>query len=147
MSVPQPSDGGDGGLRVGRRFVIPAGELQWRFSPSGGPGGQHANKASTRAEVTFDVAGSTVLGPRQRARLMDRLGPEVRVVADDERSQARNREAARQRLAQRLDEALRVPRVRVATQPTLASQERRLREKQLRSRRKQERRLPAPGPE
>ena len=85
-------DANDGGsVFVTRSLTIPAAELEWRFSRSGGPGGQHANKTSSRAEVRFDIAASTSLGPRQRTRLLDRFGPEIRVVADDERSQARNR--------------------------------------------------------
>lgn len=132
------------GLKVGRRFLIPASELDWRFSASGGPGGQHANTANTRAELIFDVSSSSVLGPRQRARLLERFGPVVRVVASDERSQARNRQLALERLAQRLDDALRVERPRVATAPTRASRERRLRDKQRRSLRKQDRRPPTP---
>ena len=88
--------------------MIPLTELSWRFSRSGGPGGQHANTADTRVEVRFDIAGSPSLGPRQRARLLERLGPEVRVVASDERSQARNRDLAQRRLADRLRDALRV---------------------------------------
>ncbi|HXW80208.1 MAG TPA: alternative ribosome rescue aminoacyl-tRNA hydrolase ArfB [Acidimicrobiales bacterium] len=134
------------GLRVGRRLVIPAEELEWRFSSSGGPGGQHANTANTRVEVIFDVARSAALGPRQRARLLEHLGPVVRVVARDERSQARNRQLALERLAERLEEALRVQRPRRPTQPTEASRQRRLRDKQLRSARKQERRAPVPEP-
>ena len=93
--VPLPSVAhGDSSsaLRVNRTLVIPASELEWRFTPSGGPGGQHANRSSTRAEVTFDVAGSPSLGPRQRSRLLEQLGPIVNASADDERSQARNRE-------------------------------------------------------
>ena len=85
-------------LVVSRTCRIPLSELEWRFSASGGPGGQHANTSNTRAEVRFDVAGSPSLGPRQRARLLERLGPVVRVVADDERSQARNRQLALDRL-------------------------------------------------
>jgi ribosome-associated protein len=81
-------------LIVSRSCRIPLDELEWRFSASGGPGGQHANTSNTRAEVRFDVAGSPSLGPRQRARLLERVGPTVRVVASDERSQARNRELA-----------------------------------------------------
>ena len=130
------------GLRVNRRLVVPPAELSWRFSASGGPGGQHANTANTRVELTFDVAASAVLGPRQRARIVERLGPVVRVVASDERSQARNREIALQRLAERLQEALHVERPRRPTQPTKASQERRLRAKRLRGERKAGRRLP-----
>ena len=94
-------------LRVTRTCVIPLDELEWRFSASGGPGGQHANTANTRAEVRFDVRASPSLGPRQRARLLERLGPVVRVVASDERSQARNRQLAIERLRSRLAEALR----------------------------------------
>ena len=131
------------GLRVGRRhLVIPAGELEWRFSASGGPGGQHANTANTRVELIFDISGSGVLGPRQRARLLDKLGLAVRVVVSDERSQARNRQLALERLAERLDEALRIDPPRRPTRPTRASRERRLRAKQLRSARKVERRAP-----
>ena len=102
----------EGGLRIGRRLVIPPGELEWRFSASGGPGGQHANTANTRVELVFDIAGSAVLGPRQRARLLGRFGPILRVVASEERSQARNRQIALERLAQRLTDALRVERPR-----------------------------------
>jgi ribosome-associated protein len=134
----------DDGLRVGRRLVIPAAELEWRFSASGGPGGQHANTANTRVELIFDVAGSAALGPRQRARLLERLGPRVRVVVSEERSQARNRQIAVERLAQRLTEALHVERSRRPTVPTRASRERRLRAKQLRGARKIERRPPPP---
>ena len=132
-------------MRVGRRhLVIPPGELEWRFSASGGPGGQHANTANTRVELIFDIARSGVLGPRQRARLLDKLGVALRIVVTDERSQARNRQLALERLAERLDEALRVDRPRRPTLPTQASRERRLRAKQLRSARKVERRSPTP---
>ena len=120
------------GLRVNRGLVIPLEELEWRFSTSGGPGGQHANRASTRAEVRFDVAASPSLGPRQRARLLDRLGPVVRVSAGEERSQARNRALALERLARRLAAALTVERTRTATAPTKASITRRLEHKRRR---------------
>ena len=105
-------------LRVSRSCTIPLDELEWRFSASGGPGGQHANTANTKVEVRFDVAGSASLGPRQRARLLERLGPVVRVVASDERSQARNRSLALERLAARLAEGLRVEKERRATRPS-----------------------------
>jgi ribosome-associated protein len=142
MTSPGPAPA-ENGLRVGRRrLVIPPAELAWRFTASGGPGGQHANTANTRVELVFDVANSAALNSRQRALLLERLGPALRVVASDERSQARNREIAEQRLAQRLDEALRVERPRRPTVPTPAARERRLRAKQLRSARKQERRPP-----
>jgi len=131
---------GDGGVRVNRRLVVPPAELSWRFSGSGGPGGQHANTANTRVELTFDVGASAVLGPRQRARLLERLGSKVRVVVSEERSQARNREIAVERLAGRLREALRVERPRRPTSPTEASRERRLEDKRRRSERKAERR-------
>ena len=119
-------------LRVTRTCVIPLDELEWRFSASGGPGGQHANTANTRAEVRFDVRTSPSLGPRQRARLLERLGPVVRVVASDERSQARNRQLAIDRLRSRLAEALRVAKPRRPTAPSRAARERRLRAKHQR---------------
>lgn len=129
-------------LRVSSTLVVPHDELTWRFSRSGGPGGQHANTSDTRAEVRFDVAASPSLGPRQRARLLERLGPEVRVVAGDERSQARNRELALERLAARLAEALRVETPRRPTKPTRSSQRRRLEQKRRQSARKADRRRP-----
>src|SRR5256885_14694966 len=92
-------------LRISRSCQIPLDELEWRFTASGGPGGQHANRSNTRAEVRFDIAGSPSLGPRQRARLLERVGPLARAVAADERSQARNRELALNRLRERLGEA------------------------------------------
>lgn len=113
-------------LRVNRGCAIPLSEIELRFTPSGGPGGQHANRSNTRVEARFDIARSPSLGPWQRARLLGRLGPEVRVVADDERSQLRNRELALARLAGRLSAALHVERARVATRPTRASQRRRV---------------------
>ena len=129
-------------LVVSRSCRIPLDELEWRFSGSGGPGGQHANTANTRAEVRFDVAASPSLGPRQRARLLERLGPVVRVVASDERSQARNRDLALQRLAARLNEALKVARPRVPTAPSKAAQRRRLEEKRRRAEVKRQRSRP-----
>lgn len=126
-------------LRVGHSSV-PAAELEWRFSGSGGPGGQHANTANTRVEVRFDIASSPSIGPRQRERLLERLGPVVRVVASDERSQLRNRELALARLEERIAEALRVERVRRATRPTLGAKERRLQDKRAQAVRKRDRR-------
>jgi len=128
---------------VTRSVVIPAEELEWRFTTSGGPGGQHANKASTRAEVSFDVAESKSLGPRQRARLLERLGPTVRAAAGDERSQMRNREMALQRLAARLADGLRVQTPRVATRPSKSARARRLDDKRRQSARKRDRARPA----
>src|SRR5204863_5737936 len=95
-------------LRVTPTCVLRMDELEWRFSASGGPGGQHVNTSNTRAEVRFDVEASPSLGPRQRARLLERVGPVVRVVASDERSQARNRQLALDRLRSKLAAALRV---------------------------------------
>ena len=120
-------------LRVTRTCVIPLDELEWRFSASGGPGGQHANTSNTRAEVRFDVRASPSLGPRQRARLLERLGPVVRVVASDERSQIRNRQLAIDRLRSRLAEGLRVARPRRPTAPSKAARERRLSAKHRRA--------------
>jgi len=133
-----------GRLRVSSTLVLPLAELSWRFSRSGGPGGQHANTSDTRAEVRFDIAGSPSLGPRQRARLQERFGDEVWVVASDERSQARNRDLALERLADRLAEALRVSTPRRATKPSRASDRRRLEAKRRQSNRKADRRRPAP---
>src|SRR6266545_6192409 len=112
-------------LRVTPTCVVRMDEFDWRFSASGGPGGQHVNTANTRAEVRFDIAGSPSLGPRQRARLLERLGPEVRVVASDTRSQSRNRELALSRLRSRLADALRVETPRRPTKPTNAAKQKR----------------------
>lgn len=120
-------------LRVTRSLSIPVNELEWRFSGPGGPGGQHANTSNTRVEVRFDIAHSPSLSPKQRARLLDRLGPVVRVVASEERSQARNRQVALERLRSRLAEALQVRRPRRPTGPTAGSKERRLTAKRRRA--------------
>ncbi len=139
--VPDPASGsGPETVRVTSSLRIPLTELQFRFSPSGGPGGQHANKVATRVEVRFDVAGSPSLGPHQRARLLERLGPEVRVVADDERSQLRNRQLAVERLRDRLAAALREDKQRRPTRPTRGAKERRLADKRRLSERKRARR-------
>jgi ribosome-associated protein len=127
-------------LRVTPTVAIPLEELEWRFSGSGGPGGQHANTANTRVEVRFDVTASPSLGPRQRERVLARLGPLVRVVASDERSQLRNRDLALERLAARLAEALHVERPRRPTRPTAGSQRRRLEDKRRQAHRKRQRR-------
>ena len=138
-------DGDDEGvLRVSPTCVIPLDELEWRFSASGGPGGQHVNTSNTRAEVRFNVAGSPSLGPRQRQRLLDRLGPEVRVVASDERSQLRNRALALERLRSRLADALKIERPRRPTMPTKSSQRERLETKRRRSETKRRRGRPEP---
>src|SRR5437588_12235592 len=129
-------------LRVSRGCSIPLSELTWFFTASGGPGGQHANTSNTRAEVRFDVLSSPSLGPRQRARLLERIGPVVRAVAGDERSQARNRALALDRLRHRLAEGLKTDRPRVATRPTAGSKERRVAAKRERSQVKRLRRRP-----
>ena len=127
--------------------VIPLDELEWQTSRSGGPGGQHANTSDTRVEVRFDVNASRSLGPRQRARLLERLGPMVRATASDSRSQARNREIALERLRERLAQGLRIERPRRATKPTKAARVRRLDAKRRQSVRKRDRRPPRPDHE
>jgi ribosome-associated protein len=129
-------------LRVSRTCQIPLEELEWRFTGSGGPGGQHANTANTRVEVVFDIANSPSLGPRQQARLLERLGPAVRVTASDSRSQARNRQLALDRLRSKLADALRIPKDRRPTKPTKAAKERRLEAKHHRAQIKRARRTP-----
>ena len=96
-------------LHVRRGLDLPLAEISWRATTPGGPGGQHANRTLSRVEVQFDVTGSTTLGPRQRARLLERLGPVVRASAAESRSQARNRQLALVRLAAKLDAGLRDP--------------------------------------
>jgi ribosome-associated protein len=115
-------------------------ELQFRFSASGGPGGQHANKVATRVELRFDVAGSPSLGPYQRSRILDKLGPEVRVVVDEQRSQLRNRQLAVERFRERLVAALHVEKARRPTRPSRGAKERRLADKRKLSERKRSRR-------
>jgi ribosome-associated protein len=130
-------------LLVSRSCRIPLDELTWRFDASGGPGGQHANTSNTRAEVRFDVAGSPSLGPRQRARLLERLGPVVRVAASDQRSQSRNRDLALERLAARLAEGLRIEPERRPTRPRPGARAARLDDKKRRSETKRLRARPA----
>lgn len=130
---------------MSRSCRIPLSELRWRFSRSGGPGGQHANTSDTRVEVLFDVTGSPSLGPRQRERLLERLGPEVRVAVSDERSQLRNRALALDRLRERLAAALRVEPPRRPTKPTRGSQVRRVEGKRRHSETKRLRRRVDPG--
>src|SRR2546421_3307535 len=129
-------------LHLTRTCAIPLSELEWRFSASGGPGGQHVNTSNTRVEVRFDIAKSPSLGPRQRERLLARFGPVVRVVASDSRSQSRNRDLALERLRNRLADALRVERPRHATRPTKSSQVARVESKRRRGNVKRLRRAP-----
>jgi ribosome-associated protein len=129
-------------LHVQRGLDLPLAEITWRATTSGGPGGQHANRTLSRVEVQFDVAASGTLGPRQRARLLERVGPVVRAAASESRSQARNRELALERLAAKLQAALRVDPDRRATKPTKSSQVRRVEAKRRRSQTKRARRPP-----
>jgi ribosome-associated protein len=129
-------------IRVTRSVSIPPSEIQVRVSRSSGPGGQHANTAETRVEAAFDVDASSTLTDRQKQRVRAAVGPVVRAVAQDERSQARNRELAVERLVGKLRDALRVERRRVATRPTKASVERRLEGKRRRSAVKRRRAAP-----
>lgn len=135
-------DEGSGYLRVSSSLRIAQSELRWRFTRSAGPGGQHANTSDTRAEVRFDIAGSPSLGPRQRARLLERYGTEVRAAASDERSQTRNRALAQQRLLDRIAAGLRVDPDRRPTRPSRGSVQRRLDAKRRQSARKVDRRRP-----
>jgi ribosome-associated protein len=129
-------------LHVHRGLDLPLSEISWRATTSGGPGGQHANRTLSRVEVQFDVCASPTLGPRQRARLLQRLGPVVRASASESRSQARNRELALARLATKLDAGLRVQRVRTPTRPTRSSQARRMEGKRRRAETKRQRQRP-----
>jgi ribosome-associated protein len=129
-------------LHVHRGLDLPLSEISWRATTSGGPGGQHANRTLSRVEVQFDVEASPTLGPRQRARLLQRLGPVVRASAAESRSQARNRELALTRLATKLDAGLRVQPVRTPTRPTRSSQTRRVEGKRRRAETKRQRRPP-----
>ncbi|MGH2729253.1 MAG: alternative ribosome rescue aminoacyl-tRNA hydrolase ArfB [Actinomycetota bacterium] len=134
-------------VRVNRSLVIPEDEIEMRFSTSGGPGGQHANKAATRVELTWNVAASRALGPRQRARIEDRLRTRIdssgalRLTSNKYRSQWRNREDVLERLGDLVADALRPVKKRVGTKPTQASKERRLLDKRRRSAIKRGRKL------
>ena len=121
-----------GDLIITRSCSVPLDQLEWRFSRSGGPGGQHVNKTETRVELRFDIDATQCLGPRQRARLKQKLGPVVRIVASDTRSQARNREQALERLQEKLRVALASEKKRTPTKRTRASKERRLSDKRRR---------------
>jgi ribosome-associated protein len=129
-------------IRVTRSVSIPAAEISFRVSRSSGPGGQHANTAETRVEAVFDVSSSTALSERQKKRVLHAAGPVLRAVAQDDRSQARNRELAVERLVTKLRAALHVERRRVPTRPTHASVERRLEAKRRRATVKRRRSTP-----
>jgi ribosome-associated protein len=121
-------------IRVTRSVSLPLSEIAIRVSRSSGPGGQHAQKSSTRVEAVFDVEASEALTETQKQRVLARAGPVLRAIAQDERSQLRNRELAVERLVEKLRAALAVPRRRVPTRPGAAARERRLTEKKRRSR-------------
>ena len=134
-------------LVVTRDVAVPLSEVTLRTSRSSGPGGQHANVTASRVEAIFDVAGSRALTDAQRERVMARVGPRLTAVAQDARSQARNRELALERLRRRLAAALAVPRARRATAPSATARARRLEQKRRRSQRKRERRRPGLEPD
>jgi ribosome-associated protein len=132
----------DEGLPIARGVAVPLSEIELRTSRSSGPGGQHANVTASRVEVVFDVGASRVLDDEQKRRITARCGPVVRAVAQDTRSQLRNRELALERLRTRLEAALIVPRARRATKPTTASRRRRIETKRHRGAVKRLRRRP-----
>jgi ribosome-associated protein len=140
--VTAAEEGPREGLRVNRQLLIPLAEVTLRASRSSGPGGQHANVTASRVEASFDVLASRSLSEGQRRRLLARAGPRIVAIAQDERSQARNRELALARLGERIARALAVPKRRRPTRPTAASRERRLAAKRRGTQRKRERRPP-----
>jgi ribosome-associated protein len=129
-------------MPVARGVAVPLSEVAVRASRSGGPGGQHANVTASRVEAVFDVTSSAALSEEQKRRVMARCGPRVTAVAQDTRSQSRNRELALERLQSRLASALSVPRARRATHPTPASRRRRVEAKRRRGELKRTRRRP-----
>jgi ribosome-associated protein len=129
-------------LRIDERLSIPLAEIELRTSRSSGPGGQHANVTASRVEAVFDVEASRTLDERQRDRLLGRAGPLVTAVAQDARGQARNRDLALRRLAEKIAAGLATPVRRRPTRPTRASRERRLEEKRRAGERKRTRRRP-----
>ena len=131
-------------MPVARGVAVPLSDVELRASRSSGPGGQHANVTASRIEASFDVAASSALTEEQKRRVIARVGPRLTAVAQDERSQVRNRELALERLRSRLETALAVPRTRRATRPTKASRRARLDAKRRRAQRKRERRRPGP---
>lgn len=130
-------------IRVTRSVLLPLSDIELRVSRSSGPGGQHAQKSSTRVEALLDVEASDALTETQKRRVVARAGPVLRAVAQDERSQLRNRELAVERLVEKLRAALAVPRKRRPTRRPAAANERRLEDKRRRAQRKALRRPPA----
>lgn len=137
-------------VRAGPGLAIPMAEIEIRASRAGGPGGQHVNTSASRIEAVWSVASSRALSDDQRSRLLEKLSSRLdatgrlRVVAQEHRSQLRNREAALERLGEVVRRALVVPRTRKKTRPTRASKERRLTQKRQRGSLKQARRRPQP---
>jgi ribosome-associated protein len=127
-------------IRVTRTVALSPGEIELRTSRSSGPGGQHAQKSETRVEAVFDVEASTALSDAQKRRVLAKAGPVLRAIAQDERSQLRNKELATERLVEQLRQALKVERRRVATKPTAASREKRLEDKRRQAEKKRLRR-------
>jgi ribosome-associated protein len=132
----------EGLLRVNRSCAIPLRELTWKFTASGGPGGQHANTANTKVDLRFDIEESESLGPRQKSRLLEKLGPSVRITSSERRSQLQNRELALERLRTILQEALAIERPRVATKPSRNAKVKRVESKRRRSEVKRGRQRP-----
>jgi ribosome-associated protein len=133
----------DDGIQVAEGTVIPLEEIQFRASRSSGPGGQHANVTASRIEAVFEVDASKALTDRQRALLKRKLGDRVTAVAQDARSQARNRELALERLREKIAAGLRRPKPRRPTKPSRAARQRRLEQKRKTSQRKEQRRPPS----
>jgi ribosome-associated protein len=131
-------------IRITRSVSLPLSEIELRYSRSSGPGGQHAQKTETRAEAVFDIEASETLSETQKRRVIGKVGPVLRAVAQDERSRLRNRDLALERLAGQLREALRVRRPRVPTTPSPQARERRLEEKKRRGTVKRQRRRNPP---
>jgi len=129
-------------IRVTRSVILPRSEIELRFSRSSGPGGQHAQKTETRVEALFEVGSSGALSDAQKRRVTAKAGPVLRAVAQDERSQWRNRELAVERVVEQLRDALKVARRRRPTKPTKAARERRLEDKRRRGETKRLRREP-----
>lgn len=129
-------------IHVNDEIVIPESELHYRFSTSGGPGGQHANRSATRVDMTFDIAESPSIPAPAKSVLVDALGEQVTVSVDDSRSQWRNRQLAKRRLADKLLEALKTQRVRRPTRPKRSAKRKRVESKRHRSEIKQLRRRP-----
>ena len=145
VDIPRHGAGDRGAARLAVRdsLSLPLSEITLRTSRSSGPGGQHANVTASRVEASFDVSASRALSERQRELLQSRLGPRVVAVAQDARSQSRNRELALARLAERIAGALEVAPERRATKPTAAARKRRLKDKRQAGERKQQRRPPS----